>query len=131
MRKNKLIAKMTALTLAVTLGTLSFFSGTTKTALADIVETTTQAVTEMQTEVEESETVNTDNDVGTVNEKQNDNQEKATESKPDSTEDSRDAIEDETEETIKEVNPSYERQNPKMKLREFHNVNWQILWCNP
>lgn len=106
MRKNKLIAKMTALTLAVTLGTLSFFSGTTKTALADIVETTTQAVTEMQTEVEESETVNTDNDVETVNEKQNDNQEKATESKPDSTEDSRDAIEDETEETIKEVNPT-------------------------
>lgn len=106
MRKNKLIAKMTALTLAVTLGTFSFFSGTTKTALADIVETTTQAVTEMQTEVEESETVNTDNDVETVNEKQNDNQEKATESKPDSTEDSRDAIEDETEETIKEVNPT-------------------------
>lgn len=106
MRKNKLIAKMTALTLAVTLGTLSFFSGTTKTALADIVETTTQAVTEMQTEVEESETVNTDNDVETVNKKQNDNQEKATESKPDSTEDSRDAIEDETEETIKEVNPT-------------------------
>lgn len=106
MRKNKLIAKMTALTLAVTLGTLSFFSGTTKTALADIVETTTQAVTDMQTEVEESETVNTDNDVETVNEKQNDNQEKATESKPDSTEDSRDAIEDETEETIKEVNPT-------------------------
>ena len=97
---------MTALTLAVTLGTLSFFSGTTKTALADIVETTTQAVTDMQTEVEESETVNTDNDVETVNEKQNDNQEKATESKPDSTEDSRDAIEDETEETIKEVNPT-------------------------
>lgn len=106
MRKNKLIAKMTALTLAVTLGTFSFFSGTTKTALADIVETTTQAVTEMQTEVEESETVNTDNDVETENEKQNDNQEKATESKPDSTEDSRDAIEDETEETIKEVNPT-------------------------
>lgn len=106
MRKNKLIAKMTALTLAVTLGTFSFFSGTTKTALADIVETTTQAVTEMQTEVEESETVNTDNDVETVNEKQNDNQEKATKSKPDSTEDSRDAIEDETEETIKEVNPT-------------------------
>lgn len=106
MRKNKLIAKMTALTLAVTLGTFSFFSGTTKTALADIVETTTQAVTEMQTEVEESETVNTDNDVETVNEKQNDNQEKATESQPDSTEDSRDAIEDETEETIKEVNPT-------------------------
>lgn len=106
MRKNKLIAKITALTLAVTLGTFSFFSGTTKTALADIVETTTQAVTEMQTEVEESETVNTDNDVETVNEKQNDNQEKATESKPDSTEDSRDAIEDETEETIKEVNPT-------------------------
>lgn len=105
MRKNKLIAKITALTLAVTLGTFSFFSGTTKTALADIVETTTQAVMEMQTEVEESETVNTDNDVETVNEKQNDNQEKATESKPDSTEDSRDAIEDETEETIKEVNP--------------------------
>ena len=74
--------------------------------MADIVETTTQAVTEMQTEVEESETVNTDNDVETVNEKQNDNQEKATESKPDSTEDSRDAIEDETEETIKEVNPT-------------------------
>jgi hypothetical protein len=97
---------MTALTLAVTLGTFSFFSGTTKTALADIVETTTQAVTEMQTEVEESETVNTDNDVETENEKQNDNQEKATESKPDSTEDSRDAIEDETEETIKEVNPT-------------------------
>ena len=97
---------MTALTLAVTLGTFSFFSGTTKTALADIAETTTQAVTEMQTEVEESETVNTDNDVETVNEKQNDNQEKATESKPDSTEDSRDAIEDETEETIKEVNPT-------------------------
>ena len=106
MRKNKLIAKITALTLAVTLGTFSFFSGTTKTALADIVETTTQAVTEMQTEVEESETVNTDNNVETVNEKQNDNQEKATESKPDSTEDSRDAIEDETEETIKEVNPT-------------------------
>ena len=106
MRKNKLIAKMTALTLAVTLGTFSFFSGTTKTALADIAETTTQAVTEMQTEVEESETVNTDNDVETVNEKQNDNQEKATESKPDSTEDSQDAIEDETEETIKEVNPT-------------------------
>ena len=106
MRKNKLIAKMTALTLAVTLGTFSFFSGTTKTALADIVETTTQAVTEMQTEVEESETVNTDNYVETVNEKQNDNQEKATESKPDSTKDSRDAIEDETEETIKEVNPT-------------------------
>ena len=106
MRKNKLIAKITALTLAVTLGTFSFFSGTTKTALADIVETTTQAVMEMQTEVEESETVNTDNDVETVNEKQNDNQEKATESKPDSTEDSRDAIEDETEETIKEVNPT-------------------------
>lgn len=106
MQKNKLIAKMTALTLAVTLGTFSFFSGTTKTALADIVETTTQAVTEMQTEVEESETVNTDNNVETVNEKQNDNQEKATESKPDSTEDSRDAIEDETEETIKEVNPT-------------------------
>lgn len=106
MRKNKLIAKMTALTLAVTLGTFSFFSGTTKTALADIVETTTQAVTEMQTEVEESETVNTDNDVETENEKQNDNQEKATESKPDSTEDSRNAIEDETEETIKEVNPT-------------------------
>ena len=106
MRKNKLIAKITALTLAVTLGTFSFFSGTTKTALADIAETTTQAVTEMQTEVEESETVNTDNDVETVNEKQNDNQEKATESKPDSTEDSRDAIEDETEETIKEVNPT-------------------------
>lgn len=106
MRKNKLIAKMTALTLAVTLGTFSFFSGTTKTALADIVETTTQAVTEMQTEVEESETINTDNDVETVNEKQNDNQEKATESKPDSTKDSRDAIEDETEETIKEVNPT-------------------------
>ena len=41
MRKNKLIAKMTALTLAVTLGTFSFFSGTTKTALADIAETTT------------------------------------------------------------------------------------------
>ncbi|MFR6561131.1 MAG: hypothetical protein ACLUR5_03355 [Eubacterium ventriosum] len=60
----------------------------------------------MQTEVEESETVNTDNDVETVNEKQNDNQEKATESKPDSTEDSRDVIEDETEETIKEVNPT-------------------------
>ena len=60
----------------------------------------------MQTEVEESETVNMDNDVETVNEKQNDNQEKATESKPDSTEDSRDAIEDETEETIKEVNPT-------------------------
>ena len=97
---------MTALTLAVTLGTFSFFSGTTKTALADIAETTTQAVTEMQTEVEESETVNTDNDVETVNEKQNDNQEKATESKPDSTEDSQDAIEDETEETIKEVNPT-------------------------
>lgn len=97
---------MTALTLAVTLGTFSFFSGTTKTALADIVETTTQAVTEMQTEVEESETVNTDNDVETENEKQNDNQEKATESKPDSTEDSRNAIEDETEETIKEVNPT-------------------------
>lgn len=106
MRKNKLIAKITAITLAVTLGTFSFFSGTTKTALADIVETTTQAVTEMQTEVEESETVNTDNDVETVNEKQNDNQEKATESKPDSTEDSRDVIEDETEETIKEVNPT-------------------------
>lgn len=106
MRKNKLIAKITALTLAVTLGTFSFFSGTTKTALADIVETTTQAVMEMQTEVEESETVNTDNDMETVNEKQNDNQEKATESKPDSTEDSRDAIEDETEETIKEVNPT-------------------------
>lgn len=106
MRKNKLIAKITAITLAVTLGTFSFFSGTTKTALADIVETTTQAVTEMQTEVEESETVNTDNDVETVNEKQNDNQEKATKSKPDSTEDSRDAIEDETEETIKEVNPT-------------------------
>lgn len=106
MRKNKLIAKITALTLAVTLGTFSFFSGTTKTALADIVETTTQAVMEMQTEVEESETVNTDNDVETVNEKQNDNQEKATESKPDSTEDSRDAIEDETEEIIKEVNPT-------------------------
>ena len=106
MRKNKLIAKMTALTLAVTLGTFSFFSGTTKTALADIVETTTQAVTEMQTEVEESETVNTDNDVETVNEKQNDNQEKTTESKPDSTEDSQDVIEDETEETIKEVNPT-------------------------
>ena len=70
MRKNKLIAKMTALTLAVTLGTFSFFSGTTKTALADIVETTTQAVTEMQTEVEESETVNTDNDVETEKEKQ-------------------------------------------------------------
>lgn len=49
MRKDKLIAKITALTLAVTLGTFSFFSGTTKTALADIVETTTQAVTEMQT----------------------------------------------------------------------------------
>ena len=97
MRKNKLIAKMTAITLAVTLGTFSFFSGTTKTALADIVETTTQAVTEMQTEVEESET---------VNEKQNDNQEKTTESKPDSTEDSQDVIEDETEETIKEVNPT-------------------------
>lgn len=106
MRKNKLIAKMTAITLAVTLGTFSFFSGTTKTALADIVETTTQAVTEMQTEVEESETVNTDNDVETVNEKQNDNQEKTTESKPDSTEDSQDVIEDETEETIKEVNPT-------------------------
>lgn len=106
MRKNKLIAKITALTLAVTLGTFSFFSGTTKTALADIVETTTQAVMEMQTEVEESETVNTDNDVETVNEKQNDNQEKATESKPDSTKDSRDAIEDKTEETIKEVNPT-------------------------
>ena len=106
MRKNKLIAKITAITLAVTLGTFSFFSGTTKTALADIVETTTQAVTEMQTEVEESETVNTDNDVDTVNEKQNDNQEKTTESKPDSTEDSQDVIEDETEETIKEVNPT-------------------------
>lgn len=106
MRKNKLIAKMTALTLAVTLGTFSFFSGTTKTAFADIVETTTQAVTEMQTEVEESETVNTDNNVETVNEKQNDNQEKTTESKPDSTEDSQDVIEDETEETIKEVNPT-------------------------
>lgn len=106
MRKDKLIAKITALTLAVTLGTFSFFSGTTKTALADIVETTTQAVTEMQTEVEESETVNTDNDVETVNEKQNDNQEKTTESKPDSTEDSQDVIEDETEETIKEVNPT-------------------------
>lgn len=106
MRKNKLIAKITAITLAVTLGTFSFFSGTTKTALADIVETTTQAVTEMQTEVEESETVNTDNDVETVNEKQNDNQEKTTESKPDSTEDSQDVIEDETEETIKEVNPT-------------------------
>ena len=50
MRKNKLIAKITAITLAVTLGTFSFFSGTTKTAFADIVETTTQAVTEMQTE---------------------------------------------------------------------------------
>ena len=106
MRKNKLIAKITAITLAVTLGTFSFFSGTTKTALADIVESTTQAVTEMQTEVEESETVNTDNDVETVNEKQNDNQEKTTESKPDSTEDSQDVIEDETEETIKEVNPT-------------------------
>ena len=106
MRKNKLIAKITAITLAVTLGTFSFFSGTTKTALADIVETTTQAVTEMQTEVEESETVNTDNDVETVNEKQNDNQEKTTESKPDTTEDSQDVIEDETEETIKEVNPT-------------------------
>ena len=106
MRNNKLIAKITAITLAVTLGTFSFFSGTTKTALADIVETTTQAVTEMQTEVEESETVNTDNDVETVNEKQNDNQEKTTESKPDSTEDSQDVIEDETEETIKEVNPT-------------------------
>ena len=106
MRKNKLIAKITAITLAVTLGTFSFFSGTTKTAFADIVETTTQAVTEMQTEVEESETVNTDNDVETVNEKQNDNQEKTTESKPDSTEDSQDVIEDETEETIKEVNPT-------------------------
>lgn len=106
MRKNKLIAKITAITLAVTLGTFSFFSGTTKTALADIVETTTQAVTEMQTEVEESETVNTDNDVETVNEKQNDNQEKTTESKPDSTEDSQDVAEDETEELVKEVNPT-------------------------
>lgn len=107
MRKNKLIAKITAITLAVTLGTFSFFSGTTKTALADIVESTTQAVTEMQTEAEtESKTVNTDGDVETVNEKQNDNQEKTTESKPDSTEDSQDVIEDETEETIKEVNPT-------------------------
>ena len=108
MRKNKLIAKMTALTLAVTLGTFSFFSGTTKTALADIVETTTQAVTEMQTEVEESETVNTDNDVETVNEKQNDNQEKATEAKTEKTEGSKsdDVAEDETEELVKEVNPT-------------------------
>ena len=87
MRKNKLIAKITAITLAVTLGTFSFFSGTTKTALADIVESTTQAVTEMQTETEkESETVNTDGDVETVNEKQNDNQEKATEAKTEKTE---------------------------------------------
>lgn len=51
------MAKVTAITLAVTLGTCSFFSGTTKTALADIVESTTQAVTEMQTE---NETVNTE-----------------------------------------------------------------------
>ena len=99
MRKDKLIAKITALTLAVTLGTFSFFSGTTKTALADIVETTTQAVTEMQTEVEESET---------VNEKQNDNQEKATEAKTEKTEGSKsdDVAEDETEELVKEVNPT-------------------------
>lgn len=108
MRKNKLIAKITAITLAVTLGTFSFFSGTTKTALADIAETTTQAVTEMQTEVEESETVNTDNDVETVNEKQNDNQEKATEAKTEKTEGSKsdDVAEDETEELVKEVNPT-------------------------
>ena len=105
MRKNKLIAKITAITLAVTLGTFSFFSGTTKTALADIVESTTQAVTEMQTETEkESETVNTDGDVETVNEKQNDNQEKATEAKTEKTEGSKsdDVAEDETE----EVNPT-------------------------
>ena len=109
MRKNKLIAKITAITLAVTLGTFSFFSGTTKTALADIVESTTQAVTEMQTETEkESETVNTDGDVETVNEKQNDNQEKATEAKTEKTEGSKsdDVAEDETEELVKEVNPT-------------------------
>lgn len=108
MRKNKLIAKITAITLAVTLGTFSFFSGTTKTAFADIVETTTQAVTEMQTEVEESKTVNTDNNVETVNEKQNDNQEKATEAKTEKTEGSKsdDVAEDETEELVKEVNPT-------------------------
>ena len=108
MRKNKLIVKITAITLAVTLGTFSFFSGTTKTALADIVESTTQAVTEMQTEAEtESKTVNTDNDVETVNEKQNDNQEKATEAKTEKTEGSKsDDVADETEESVKEVNPT-------------------------
>ena len=26
----------------------------------------------------------------------------------------------------KSVNPEYERQNPKMKLREFHNVNYRF-----
>ena len=108
MRKNKLIVKITAITLAVTLGTFSFFSGTTKTALADIVESTTQAVTEMQTEAEtESKTVNTDGDVETVNEKQNDNQEKATEAKTEKTEGSKsDDVADETEESVKEVNPT-------------------------
>ena len=38
---------------------------------------------------------------------------------------------------MKSVNPGYERQNPKMKLREFHNVNCRfcgaihsVNWAN-
>lgn len=108
MRKNKFITKFTAIALTVTLGTFGFFSGTTKTALADIVETTTQAVTEMQTKVEaESETVSTDiSETVTDNEKNVDNQENVTEKSADTDNSKKDVVEDEKEEQTIEVNPT-------------------------
>lgn len=108
MRKNKFITKITAIALTVTLGTFGFFSGTTKTALADIVETTTQAVTEMQTKVEtESETVSTDiSETVTDNEKNVDNQENVTEKSDDADNSKNDVVDDEKEEQTIEVNPT-------------------------
>lgn len=111
MRKNKLMAKLTALTLVVALGTGSFFSGTTKTALADVMESVTQTTTELQTTTEApSETVNVSTETVTAGEKQdNDKSEKSEDSvkedeKTVNTENKDTVVKD--EETVDEITPT-------------------------
>lgn len=111
MRKNKLMAKLTALTLVVALGTGSFFSGTTKTALADVMESVTQTATELQTTTEApSETVNVSTETVTASEKQdNDKSEKSEDSvredeKTVNTENKDTVVKD--EETVDEMTPT-------------------------
>ena len=105
------MAKLTALTLVVALGTGGFFSGTTKTALADVMESVTQTATELQTTTEApSETVNVSTETVTAGEKQdNDKLEKSEDSvredeKTVNTENKDTVVKD--EETVDEMTPT-------------------------